>query len=395
MKVVLPGEKAPSSYTSSVFLAGPTPRSEDVDSWRPEALAILEEKGYDGVVFVPEPFDKKGGYESQVEWEDKHLNMADCILFWIPRSEDLPGYTTNVEFGEWFKSGKIVIGFPEEAQKVRYLESKAIENSIPVNNTLEDTVDSALSMLGKGSLREDGERNVPLFIWKTKSFQSWYKAQKNAGNRLDGAKLLWNFRVGKNKENVFSWVLHVDVFIKDEGRNKINEFVFSRPDIACVVVACPNTTDISKTKVIIIREFRSPAANEDCFVREIPGGSSKDTTKEMAKVIAAELKEEAGIELDPKDFQYIQSRQICSTLSSHKAHLFAVAISERDIEKLDLDTSHGVAEDSEVTYVEVWDMEGVLASDLIDWSMLGMITKGVASIKNPKDDEDWVGGFLG
>lgn len=31
---------------SSVFLAGPTPRSIDVASWRPDALVILEDLGY-------------------------------------------------------------------------------------------------------------------------------------------------------------------------------------------------------------------------------------------------------------------------------------------------------------------------------------------------------------
>lgn len=38
----------------SIFLAGPTLRKEIVKSWRPQAIEILEELGFDGVVYVPE-----------------------------------------------------------------------------------------------------------------------------------------------------------------------------------------------------------------------------------------------------------------------------------------------------------------------------------------------------
>ena len=46
------------SLKKSIFLAGPTPRSKEVKSWRPEAIRLLKEKGFDGVVFVPE-FENK------------------------------------------------------------------------------------------------------------------------------------------------------------------------------------------------------------------------------------------------------------------------------------------------------------------------------------------------
>ena len=84
MEVVYVGEEMPETFTKSIFLAGPTPRNkEEVDSWRPDALSILEDKGYDGVVFIPEPRDGefKHNYDDQVSWEEKHLNIADCIVF--------------------------------------------------------------------------------------------------------------------------------------------------------------------------------------------------------------------------------------------------------------------------------------------------------------------------
>lgn len=43
--------------------------------------------GFDGHVFIPEPEDGnwKGNYDDQLEWESTGLNMADVIVFWLPR----------------------------------------------------------------------------------------------------------------------------------------------------------------------------------------------------------------------------------------------------------------------------------------------------------------------
>ena len=38
----------------SIFLAGPTPRGENVESWRTKACNIIEQLGFDGIVYVPE-----------------------------------------------------------------------------------------------------------------------------------------------------------------------------------------------------------------------------------------------------------------------------------------------------------------------------------------------------
>lgn len=60
MEVIYALEDMPDTFTKSIFLAGPTPRNKDeVESWRPDALKILEDKGFDGVVFIPEPESPK------------------------------------------------------------------------------------------------------------------------------------------------------------------------------------------------------------------------------------------------------------------------------------------------------------------------------------------------
>ena len=78
---------------------------------------------YDGVVFIPElrngVFNNK--YNEQVDWETQMLDLCDCILFWIDR-EYSSGLTTNIEWGMYCKSGKVVIGFPKDSAKNRYIE---------------------------------------------------------------------------------------------------------------------------------------------------------------------------------------------------------------------------------------------------------------------------------
>lgn len=108
----------------SLFLVGPTPRSPDVPSWRPEALNILSRCGYKGLVYVPEPFSGDG-YKSQIYWESMGLKYAHVIAAWVCRSfPDMPAFTTNIEWGEWFQHPKFVYGRPEEAEKKDYLDAR-------------------------------------------------------------------------------------------------------------------------------------------------------------------------------------------------------------------------------------------------------------------------------
>src|SRR5262245_50045734 len=106
----------------SIFLAGPTPRSAEVKSWRPEALDILRELGFSGTVVVPECRDWSLKLD-QVEWEYLGLEGCSVIAFWVPRQLPLlPGFTTNVEFGRYVGSGRCVYGRPDKAPHTGYLD---------------------------------------------------------------------------------------------------------------------------------------------------------------------------------------------------------------------------------------------------------------------------------
>ncbi len=132
---VVKGEK-------SIFLAGPTPRNKDARSWRVEACNILENIGFDGIVYVPEysSWKPKESYVDQAMWERIALSEATTIVFWIPRHlPDMPAFTTNVEFGYWLHTGKVVYGRPDNAEKIKYLDwlYELDYDNKPINNLQE------------------------------------------------------------------------------------------------------------------------------------------------------------------------------------------------------------------------------------------------------------------
>ena len=149
-------DKVMEESTNSIFLAGPTHRVKEGDTapvyrWRKEAVNFLEERGFKGVVYIPEWVEDKKPenwtYSRQVDWERKAMSMSKVILFWIPRSEDLPGFTTNIEFGEWLNSGKIVIGAPPNTPNIRYIVERCDRASVQWADSLSDCIHNALTIL--------------------------------------------------------------------------------------------------------------------------------------------------------------------------------------------------------------------------------------------------------
>ncbi len=380
METVYTDESFPCNVTKSIFLAGPTPRSPEVTSWRPEALQILAELGYDGHVFVPEYRDAAPGevdYKERIDWETEGLNRADCIVFWVPRNlKTMPAFTTNVEFGAWTSSGKVIFGAPADAPKNRHLELKADEMSVPRLQTLKKTLAQVCAFLGEGSSRQNGECQVPLQVWRTESFQAWYKNLKKAGNRLDGARLLWSYRTGRQKSFIFLWILKVNVWVAREERNKTNEFVIARTDTASVMLWYEHTNPFD-SEIVLVREFRSPARTEDGFIHELPGGSTFADGVSPSELVFREAKEETSFTFDPRRLIAHGSRQVAGTLSTHHAHLFSLRLTPAELEELKMlaaaGTRHGNTADSEQTYVEIKTLGEIMDSRLVDWATLGMI----------------------
>lgn len=154
----------PQKMTHSIFLLGPSPRGKSDTHWRLQAIEILKELNFQGEVFVPIPKNKFYGgedesswtYINQIEWECQFRRIADKLVFWVPRSieEGLPGFTTNVEFGEDLSSGKMLYGRPDSAQKCRYLDER--RKGQKIYNDLKELLSAAVA--AEGSLRQEGEK---------------------------------------------------------------------------------------------------------------------------------------------------------------------------------------------------------------------------------------------
>jgi hypothetical protein len=148
---ILFADQPPEVRQPSLFLGGPTPRSAEVPSWRPEALDLLRELQFTGVVLVHERRDwsVKFSYLDQVEWEYAGLEGCSIIAFWVPRDvQTLPGFTTNVEFGRYVGSGRCVYGRPDGAPHTRYLDwLYAKLTGRKPENTLRGTLRTALETI--------------------------------------------------------------------------------------------------------------------------------------------------------------------------------------------------------------------------------------------------------
>ena len=143
----------------SIFLAGPTPREKNSESWRTKACNIIEQLGFDGVVYVPEysTWKPKADYVDQAQWEREALSNASVIAFWIPRTlPDMPAFTTNVEFGYWIHTGKVLYGRPDEAKKIKYLDwlYKTDTNNEPFSS-LEELLNGSIELANQFGINNE------------------------------------------------------------------------------------------------------------------------------------------------------------------------------------------------------------------------------------------------
>ena len=347
-------------------------------SWRPAAIEHLARQGFDGTVLVPEPRDGAwaAGYEDQLAWEEAGLHRADVILFWVPRDmKTLPGLTTNVEWGAWAASGKVVLGAPESAPHLRYLEHYAETYRAPLTRDLAGATEAALRLAGEGELRSGGECQVPLHVFRHPTFRAWYAAQRGAGHRLEAARVLWSYFAGQERRFFFAWALRVTLCIPREDRTK-SEVVIGRTDVSSVVLYRPGPT-LLDTEVVLVREVRIPARTSDGMVHELPGGSAWSGDEAPEDVARHEVEEETGFR--PGALQAVGARQVAPTLLAHEAALFSGTLSEAEVTALRAGEgeAHGLAEDGERTYVEVRTVREMLADGRVDWSTLGMILSGL------------------
>jgi 8-oxo-dGTP pyrophosphatase MutT (NUDIX family) len=369
---VYPGQQPPGSWDACLLIHGSAP-------WPAEAIALLRQRWAGGgrlVVFVAEPDGRARAGDSPAElarWYDFAFGVADVVMRWWPDEEQarsIPASLAACDDGQ-----RMVHGAPPDAPYSRYLLGYADSHALSVATTLPGMISAALGKVGSGSLRTGGEREVPLAVWTASSFQRWYSAQIRAGNTLLGARQVWTFGTGSPRPVLFYWALRVRVYVRAEDRVKSNEVVISRPDISVMALYRRGTT-VDEAAVVLIREFRSPAATPDGFVHELPGGSG-DSGDARDQAIA-ETEEETGLAIDVRRIRAHGSRQLAATMSAHHAHLFTAELTSDELARLHATqaTPHG-AGDTERTWTEVTTFGEIRRNHLVDWATLGMIAEAL------------------
>jgi len=157
----------------SLFLAGPTSAGSRT-AWRIEALAILEQRGFDGSVIIPEfregsfaalapvrfgaPVSSIASMRSTsfniLQWETAGIEHVSVALFWMPFAlaaegdpASLPGFTTRAEVSRELArdASRIVLGMPERALSASHIRYHAHLANVRVWATLGETIDAALA----------------------------------------------------------------------------------------------------------------------------------------------------------------------------------------------------------------------------------------------------------
>ena len=150
-------------FLPSIFLAGPTVRGNQthLTSWRFEAVEEFKKQGFQGNLIIPEFVSKTESDKYRYDlpaWEYYGLSHSNVIMFWIPRTRELIGLTTNFEIGFWMARDirKCIYGRPNDAYRMKYVDimwelyNKEIrgETMVPdIHDNLPDTVNAALLKL--------------------------------------------------------------------------------------------------------------------------------------------------------------------------------------------------------------------------------------------------------
>lgn len=143
----------------TIFLAGPTVRGNQphLNSWRWSAIEEFDKQGFKGTLVIPEFSDKLESDKGKLwipKWEYAGLMGVDVIMFWIPRTKELIGLTTNHEHGYWLGRcyKKMVYGRPNDAYRMSYLDvmwemctQTFYKHPHPIFDTLEKTVAASIA----------------------------------------------------------------------------------------------------------------------------------------------------------------------------------------------------------------------------------------------------------
>ena len=403
LQIVYAKQPFPKSFRRMLNLLGPSPRGFGVPSWRVElALPILEELGFnrDGdVVIVPElpggvpPQGLPAGqdYDQQTAWEDEGLSLTDVAACWLPLdAERLPGLVSRTEFGMLARSGRRVVGAPDDAFKTRFIRNKAAALRISWFSTLRETLAEAVARLSTrvpaelDELRCGAERKIPRDLWLAADLREWLARQRAAGHELhDVTSVEWTFRVGpaeaaaggRGKGFPLYKALHVQMSVSGENRLKSNEVVVIRPSIG-TVCAYSRGAEPDGDRFLLVKEYRTPCLNAAGFVFELPGGASLKGG-DPQEIGRREFLQETGRDLPKERFRRVGTYQLAATMVANQALLLAVELTAAEMDEfaaLEAQSARfGNPGETEITYPVVRTRREIRDGDFVDAVNMGLI----------------------
>jgi hypothetical protein len=128
----------------SLYLDGPKNKINGM-SWRKKLIDAFNAKEFPYVIIVPEcrnsefrpPYHTPEFYE----WQERAMNMATYVLFWIPRDSKMyTGKDINDRWGEWKLRKNVILGFPKKSEETEYQAWYAAKHGITVVHHLENMV---------------------------------------------------------------------------------------------------------------------------------------------------------------------------------------------------------------------------------------------------------------
>lgn len=382
-----PGADMPEEFVRSVFVVCTEQDEATFVELLRAAFAAGAAAGDDttSVVFLSSDKSAAEPTVADEHWRSEALGVSDVVLCWLPADGGAqavrPRFTRLVS--QYGASGKLFVGHAasEDAWAVPLQQGAGVHAAAARDPGA--LVAQATRMLSKGALRRGAERAVPLMIWHTPAWARWHEALLAVGNRLDGAKVEWSFRVGPGGAFVLFWAVHVNIWVAAEGRNKSNEVVIARPDISSVLAFLPGV-DMLDTEIILVKEFRSPCRSECGFVHELPGGSSFKPNADVLQVAADELYEETGIRVDKTRLAQHVSRQAAATVSTHHVHMFSCKLDAAEMaaarKEAATGSPHGNATESERTYIVTATVRQCVDEAKVDFATLGLIMQAIAPL---------------
>lgn len=376
------GESFPTAFSASVFLAGSSP------SFRQELFSQLAAALFECVVFVPEPRDQPTAAATTDEgrqdaWQSEALAFSDLLVLRLAEGEASQPKLLSL-WAEWSRTGRLIVCGPH-ADAVGRLPGQRLLFA----ETAADTAALILKFLRPGALRRAGERTVPLSLWRSPSFQSWYRALSRAGHFLEDVEVEWTHRSRGIGRPPFLWAMRPRVRVRGERRQLSGEVVIGRADVSVTILYHrPAGAAPLDTQVVLVREFRAAVRNRSGFAWMLPGGSAAQAGERRSDprhTAVQEVSEETGLRLSPEQLQTVSAgdRQLVASLASYHAQVFRAELTDEQLAGLRATAAAGRAlgaTPSERCFVSVRRLGDILADPDFDWSHLGMLMFALSDV---------------